>query len=480
MKRNRSSGTDSESGVVLIIVALSLVVLIGMLSIAIDASYGFVQNRRAQNAADFAAFAAARQLKDSTYCAGTAAPTMEQIVAVVQNVVDANDFGLGNKWAGMFLGPNQLPLPDPSNPSKPATFSSSSTGLPPPGACGVTISATPKWTPFFAGIFDIHRLGGFASGSVAPKAIPGPPIGIVALNKVGPHEILSGGTGVFVVSGDIFLNTGVNHQPWSGTFTDPATGLKFEWDDAIDAKSDSNLYVYGTIHSNNEEPGGSVLWPLDTCFAPNVVGNGNPSGPPNPAYQSGDPTPLSLPSNQMQCAEHGGSVNVDYDAIDPTVAQINDPLPAVGAPPNPLDAGTDIACPGCTTQTNPSTQVVNGVTQFSPGEYTTPVEITGSATFAHCPGGDTGIYRFDQGLWINPQSAGDTVTGFERRHRHRRTRIPMAGNVPGAVVGGAFMASGPGNGAPCLPPGTMSSGPSGNGSARFGDVLFGLRRDQPG
>ena len=79
MSRIVGSHEDSESGVVLIIVALAMVVLLGMIAIAIDGSYGFVQNRRAQNAADFAAFAAAQQLNSSTYCAGTSAPTTQQI-----------------------------------------------------------------------------------------------------------------------------------------------------------------------------------------------------------------------------------------------------------------------------------------------------------------------------------------------------------------------------------------------------------------
>ena len=51
-----------------------------------------------------------------------------------------------------------------------------------------------------------------------------------------------------------------------------------------------------------------------------------------------------------------------------------------------------------------------------PGEYTNPVLITGSMQFLDCSGypGEAaypGVYRFDQGLWIDPQAAGDAVTG---------------------------------------------------------------------
>jgi len=298
--------------------------------------------------------------------------------------------------------------------------------------------------------------------SVGPAPPPRPPIGIVALNKVGPHEILGGGTGQFVVAGDIVLNTDVSHQQWTGSAVDPATQVPWAWDDAIDAKTGSNIYVYGTIHSSNATYNGQSLWPLDSCFQPNILGDGNPLTP-SPAYQTGDPA-TELPAVQMNCQEHGGSVNVDYDNIDPTNVQINDPLSATGAPPNPLSASTDIACPGSTLQTDPAMTVdSNGTTQLTPGEYTTPVEITGSANFQDCPGGDTGIYRFDQGLWVDPQTAGQTVTGSNVVIATENP-YPVAGNVPGSIVGGSFVASGAGNGAPCLPSTTMTSGPSGDGT----------------
>ncbi len=74
MKSIGRARRDDESGVVLIIFALAMVILLGMIAVAIDGGYGFVQNRRAQNAADFAAFAAAQQLSSSTYCSGTNSP----------------------------------------------------------------------------------------------------------------------------------------------------------------------------------------------------------------------------------------------------------------------------------------------------------------------------------------------------------------------------------------------------------------------
>ena len=454
MRRLRTPYHD-ENGIVLILVAAAMVVLLGMMAIAIDASYGFVQNRRAQNASDFAAFAAAQELSNSASCEGSSEPpTVGQVETVIQNLVDDNDPGLGSSWTADFLNANGTSLtaisPGDSSDDTPVPF----------GACGISVTGTPSWPPFFAQIFGVHQLGGYATAKVAPKSTPQTPISIVALNKVGPHAILGGGTGDFVVSGDIVLNTDVTHQPWSGSYTDPATSVNWEWDDAIDAKTNSNLYVYGTIHSVAGTDNGEPLWPLDTCFSPNVLGDGNPGSANQVAYATGDPEPGGYPSQELSCTNHGAQVTIDYDNIDPTQNQIDDPLQGSGAPPNPLGATTDIACPGqalSTITTSPSSG------DLEPGEYTQPVEITGSATFEPCPNGYPGIYKFDQGLWINPGS-GDTVTGTNVVLATEKP-YPTPGNVPGADdANNDFVASGSGNGAPCLPAGTMSSGPSGNGS----------------
>ena len=462
-----SSRRGDDSGVVMIIVACAMVVLIGMLAIAIDGGYGFVQNRRAQNASDFAAFAAAQQLNGSAYCNGTSTPSMQQITTIIQHLVNDNDASIGTAWSAQFLDSTGTVIPNST--FTPSTLSSGSTN-PPPGACGVNVTAKPTWPPFFAKIFGMQQWQGYATGSVAPTTTQGSPFGIVALNKVGPHEILGGGTGNFVVSGDIVLNTNVANNPWTGSAVDPTTQASWAWDDAIDAKSDSNLYVYGTIHSNDGTNNGQPLWPLDTCFQPAILGDGDPSVV-NPAYQSGDPTAVGsqLPAQQLSCSEWGETVTVDYDNIDPTVGQIDDPLLANGAPPSPLAGTTNIACPGMSPQLNPVPQVVGNTTYLLPGEYTSAVELTGSAQFQDCSGypGEAaypGIYRFDQGLWINPQSATDTVTGSNVVIA-TEAPYPMAGNVPGSVNSqGAFVTSGAGNGAPCLPSSTMTSPSSGHGT----------------
>ncbi len=166
-------------------------------------------------------------------------------------------------------------------------------------------------------------------------------------------------------------------------------------------------------------------------------------------------------------------VTIDYNNIEPSSTQISDPLASTEAPPSPLNLSTNVACPGDAGPTvyNNISGVLSGTQSLSPGIYPNPVELTGSATFADCAGPDggyPGIYVFTQGLWINPQSSGDTVTGSNvviATGGQGGTPYPLAGNVPGSVnSSGAFTASGTGNGAPCLPAGTKTSTASGWGN----------------
>lgn len=461
MRRFVGASEESESGVVLVIFAITMVVLLGMIAIAIDGSYGFVQNRRAQNASDFAAFAAAQQLQNSTYCAGTSVPSTEQITAIIQQLVSDNGSGIGTNWSAQYLNSAGASI---------GSFSpSNDSANPPPGACGVAVTAKPKWTPFFAGIFGIHEFKGFASASVGDVS-KGQPIGIVALNEVGPHEILGGGTGKFVVEGNIFSNSNLSIQPQPQPWTQSSGG--YQWDDAIDAKNNSNLYVYGTVETNDGTYNSEPLWPLDWCFIPT-------SGDTDPGSASGPSSPSGgLPNTRPTCSV--GNVTFDYNNIDNSFPQMTDPLQAPTAPASPVGGDTNIPCPGLNAEVNPPMQVVGGVTELLPGEYTKPVELTGSANFQDCSGYGVdgqgnpegaypGVYRFDAGLWINP-GPGDRVTG-NNVVIGTVAPYPVAGNIPGTLTGGTFGAAKNadgtevgGNGAPCLPPNTVASAASGGES----------------
>jgi hypothetical protein len=405
--------------------------------------------------------------------------------------------------------------------------------------------------------------------SVTPDASGGAGIGLVALNKVGPHEVLTGGTGLFVVSGTLFLNTNVSYQPWSvstasvtgtvtlgtvssgiriatgvndtvnlaidgtsltlsiaasppggyggssllvavqnaasgdnnliaaynyagglvlstrGNIETPSTlqvtggdaletlGLATTtdtstvFDSAIGATADSGVDVYGTIDTNDGTYGGESLWPLDSCFEPEG------------AIASGNATPFSSgypPGVQMSCAGPDGSSSVNYNAINNNFPQESDPLQGTGAPPNPFTSLSSDACPGMSEQVNPPAMTNGSTTALTPGVYTTPVDLTGNATFEDCSGysdspannGQSeapypGIYLFEDGLAIDP-AIGDRVTG-SNIVLATQSPFPVAGNVPGSLTEGAFTASGAGNGAPCLPSSTLTDLQSGGGAA---------------
>jgi hypothetical protein len=416
----------------MILFALAMIFLLGMVAIALDGSFGFVQNRRAQNATDFAAFAGAQELNGSSLCTGSgAAPSTTRMANIVQDVITSNSSTVGSAWIGQFLDNAGSKITGTGG-----TFTSSSnSGYPPPGACGLSVNTTSAfvWPSYLAGVIGQPQLQGFASAAVG-TGTTGNSVGIASLNKVGPHTILGGGSGKFVVSGDIFLNTNVQAQPWT------ASKNGWQYDDAIDAKVGSQLTIYGTVHSSNGTYNGQGLWPLDWCFGQNgPILNAAGTEPYGPGK------PPAYPANKPACSV--GAVDLSYNHIDPTLVAVDDPLKAAGAPPNQF--GTTINCPGLAMLTDPAIPGAGGT--MKPGEYTTAVHITTKMTFGDCSalggGAYPGIYRFDKGLWIDPQSAV-TVDG-SNVVLTTKLGYPVAGNVPGG--GSPFAATGAGNGAPCLP-----------------------------
>jgi hypothetical protein len=457
MSARRFRRQRHQRGQVVVLFALAMIVLLGMVAIALDGSYGFVQNRRAQNAADFAAFAAAQKLQGTQACNGGAtSPQNLDIYNVVQDVVNANATAVAAGWTGQYLD-NRGAAIGVNGTFTPASHS----GYPPSGACGVIVRTTPQWNTFLAGVIGQGQLTGYAGAQVGSLA--GAPVSIAALNKRAPHVILGGGTGRFLVGGSIYLNSTNSDQPW----TSNENGLRYN--DVIDAKEGSNLYVYGTIFSVGASLGSGTQWPLDWCFGA-VDPVLNAVGSPVPVYP-GPPNPTNHPAGTGQCP---GSPDVRYNQIDNTKSAIGDPLQASGAPPNPTKTATDINCAGHVGGRLVDPAIPGAGGTMKPGEYTTPVHITTSMTLGDCGAvtggraGDPGIYRFDQGLWIDPKLNTDVVTGSNvvigaggdapSRGGSGSKPYPARGNVPGLTTGGVFTASGTGNGAPCLRLGTKQFG----------------------
>ncbi len=107
----------------------------------------------------------------------------------------------------------------------------------------------------------------------------------------------------------------------------PARRPGTQWDDGIDAKTSSNLYVYGTIDTVNSMYLGEALWPLDHCFQGDGLQATGPGTSPTAPGRA-------LPNVKLRARSTNGTVTVDYNKIDNTTySQISDPW--IGRPRRP-------------------------------------------------------------------------------------------------------------------------------------------------
>jgi len=442
-----------QRGQVMVLFAVCLLVIMGMAAIAVDGGYGLVQQRRAQNAADFGAVASAKIL--AGLCAGGAAPANTDIYQEIQFVVDQNAPAVGSSWVGHYLDGNGTDLGSLVT-NVPNTY-------PPVSACGVSVDTNPHWTPYIAGIMGSNGLQTVATAKALNNPSKGNGIGIVALDKVDPHQVLGGGAGSFDVYGTIFANSSVPYHPWDKTLPRctphaPANG-KFggcaspAYTDVVDAKEGSTL----TLHGDMDTVSGN--FPLDWCFG-QTGGWTSPSngGPPNDPPSPRPPAKhLPDPYNTASCG--GAPTSLQYDQIFNNNAQILDPLLVKGGPDDPFGAGNNQAlCPGEVTPPQRTPDLtVPGTVHLSPGEYRAPVIIAGrNIVFDDCAATHyPGVFRFEQGLQLMP-SRTQSVSGTNVMIA---TGAPVAipGNVPGSIVKGTFVQTitnglpEPANGAPCYP-----------------------------
>jgi hypothetical protein len=431
----------------MIIFALALIVLLGMMAIALDGGYALVQARRAQNAADFASIAGTAALKP--LCEQGAAPPSDQHVrSTIQDVIDQNAPGVGSSWSADYI--------DQAGLDRGAAVSSSPSTFPPPYACGVTVQLSSTWMPYIAQVLGFNSLTTRATAKALNGVQPGKNVGIVALDKVGPHSILGNGQGSFNVHGDIFANSSVPNNPWTST---QAGG--FSYTDVIDAKENSNLSVYGNLIS-------VTGMPFDWCF-------GTQSVPANINKPAGWNEATQGPWNAPPCSV--GNVKLAYEHYVVNQAQVNDPVGS--SVTDPIADTTVSLCPGQAAAPVYTTLPAGGVLQ--PGVYNFPVQITASTQFADCTGaldptsaGYPGVFRFPKGLDINT-AAGATVQGYNVLIA-TGSPYPLAGNVPGTVSKtGVFTASGTaGNGAPCFPSGSADVGATSPACAGANSNLMGV------
>jgi hypothetical protein len=386
----------------MVLFAVSLLVLLMAVGVAVDGGFGLLQYRQAQNAADFAATAAANALVSN--CDGDLSPTPitgQQVVQVINDEVNLNAPAAkpppGNPtaihWTATYIE-------EPS----PGTFTSGGAVTPtsstvPNKTCGVKVTVSPQWPPFIEQIMGVTQLRAVTGASAINNVQQGGPLtSIVSLGENGAHTILMAGDGQFDVKGTIFDNANgwldPNHDNWSRP-------------DVIDGKENGTMTDYGNIQSVANPP-----W--DWCFgsASNQPGPpvGDPIAPP-PWSTATQSTPD--PWNSAVCSANNTTINY-YNWNGGEAPITTDPIKSdPNAPPPPTTS--DAYCPGSAVKTYSSasqTPSPGGVATYSPGVYTYTVQVTGNATFQDCPGGYSGIYIFEKGLVLRP-AAGDQVTGSD-------------------------------------------------------------------
>lgn len=399
-----TAGRPGERGQAALLGALLLFVLVGMAALVIDGGYGFLQFRRAQNAADLASLAAASALQGD--CTGGAATPNASISALIADLVAGNAVDAQGRWSGIYLeGTGAAFTSTPTLPD--------ATGDAPAGACGMRVVVTPVWPPFVAQVLGVTSLSAQAvAGALVGDTPQGTPVGhgagIVALAPSGGHTIWGGGAGQFTVVGNI-MDDSTGNVTWTGSCSSSSC-----YADTVDDFGSSATDISGQLDAVAAQP-------LDPCF-----------------YPAG-PTSATCPQHTSGAIQYAGGIfgGLPYEA---------DPLAFIPAPTN-----AEAACPGAALQTFTA---VSGTT-LQPGVYTTPIYIRGNAVFTDC-GGSPGIYIFQEGLFICP-GAGQSVTGSD-------VMLYDAAAPPSGINGAASCdtsgtsSPGPGTGGPGNGPG---NGPDG-------------------
>ncbi len=410
--RGQHSPREQEGGQVMILFALSLVVLLMFVGVAIDGGFGLLQYRQAQNAADFAAEAAAQSLYPQCTDVGTMV-SGDQVVADINSVIQPNSpstaVATPYGWTGFYLnahnqpllvGGAQVPIYDPT---------SGAAATPPVGACGVHLNVTPQWPPFISQIMGVVSLKTAAGASALnPGTGNGPTTSIASLGEHGAHTILMAGKGVFEVQGTIYDNSDGCLNPGCN---------RWNPGDIIDGKQGGTMYDWGQL----EYSSAAVADPWDGCFSsssksaaagknsgavPGSFPVSNPSANP-PTY----PVVCQPPNNISPYSNISTNIYVDgwTSSGQPQITGI---LPQSPSDPTPADAGCgDPSLDGHSISSG-------GVTTYYPGVYTNPVVVTGNAVFDNCSQElgtnavppQPGIFYFDQGVALEPGS-GDTVSG---------------------------------------------------------------------
>lgn len=177
MMGNRPAKAQGERGQILVLFTGALVVIILVVGLVIDGSYGLSQRRGAQNAADFAALAGARIVAE--WVTGDSANgTDANVKAAITTAIAANgaaELTFGVAGSPQYIGSNGAIVP-----SADSAASYVGNGTIPPNTAGVKVASSLTWRPFFLGVAGINSWtasadatakGGFCASNCVPGAV---------------------------------------------------------------------------------------------------------------------------------------------------------------------------------------------------------------------------------------------------------------------------------------------------------------------
>ena len=175
---NRRTKTQGEHGQVLALFAGSLVVIVLVVGLVIDGSYGLAQRRGAQNSADFAAIAGARIIAEWV-TGDTTNGTDANVKAAITTAIAAN--GASALTFGVAGSPRYVDNNGAIVPEVGSAASYVGNGTIPPSTAGVKVAASLSWRPFFLGVAGVSSWtasaeatakGGFAAASQPGAVFP--------------------------------------------------------------------------------------------------------------------------------------------------------------------------------------------------------------------------------------------------------------------------------------------------------------------
>lgn len=229
--------SGNERGQAIVILALMMIVLLAFAALAIDGGNAYVERRRAQNAADAAALAGARQLWVQTVAKNSSWSTLLAVInqaavsnGIAQNAANGSNVNVVAKYtdkSGNLLSENGEDL---------------EVGLVgiPPNAMGIQVQASRQFNTFVGGLL---KQSPAASAQATAVVVVPPPCGHFAIYASGVNvcspadvEISGGGQGININQGGVYS----------------AGSLKCDTGKAVVGPPPDNVWQYNVGPKSNE------------------------------------------------------------------------------------------------------------------------------------------------------------------------------------------------------------------------------------